>query len=75
MKRTSDTRESYTSPLLRVNLTEKKIQSEEIPRSLILKFLPTACNLFLHKSPIAVIISMPPKACMITMSIFIALRP
>jgi aldehyde:ferredoxin oxidoreductase len=33
------TRETYTSPLLRVNLTEKKIQREEIDRSLTLKFL------------------------------------
>ena len=32
-------RESYTSPLLRVNLAENKIQSEEIARSLTLKFL------------------------------------
>ena len=39
MKRTSETRESYISPLLRVNLTEKKIQKEAIDRSLILKFL------------------------------------
>ena len=39
MKRTPETHETYISPLLRINLTEKKIQSEEIDRSLTLKFL------------------------------------